>query len=69
MDTIGRTALTLRAENIVDDMRDRELVVTYDYPFIAGLRKPAVIFASLLAVFTAAWVVGNVNVSIRGKKP
>jgi oligosaccharyltransferase complex subunit alpha (ribophorin I) len=68
MDTLGRTALTIRADNIVDDIRDRELVVTYDYPFTAGLRKPAVIFASLLAVFTAAWLVGNVDVGIKGKK-
>jgi oligosaccharyltransferase complex subunit alpha (ribophorin I) len=68
MDTLGRTALTLTATNIVDDLRDRELIVTYDYPFMAGLRKPLVIFGSLLAVFTAAWVVGSVDVGIRGRK-
>jgi oligosaccharyltransferase complex subunit alpha (ribophorin I) len=68
MDTLGRTALTLTATNIVDDLRDRELIVTYDYPFMAGLRKPFVIFGSLLAVFTAAWVVGSVDVGIRGRK-
>jgi oligosaccharyltransferase complex subunit alpha (ribophorin I) len=68
MDTIGRTALTLQATNIVDDLRDRELIVTYDYPFAAGLRKPIVIFGSLLAVFVAAWAVGSVDVGIRGKK-
>lgn len=68
MDTVGRTALTLTATNIVDDLRDRELIVTYDYPFMAGLRKPFVIFGSLLAVFTAAWVVGSVDVGIRGRK-
>lgn len=68
MDTIGRTALTLNAVNIVDDLRDRELVVTYDYPFAAGLRKPLVIFGSVLTVFVAAWVVGSVDVGITGKK-
>jgi oligosaccharyltransferase complex subunit alpha (ribophorin I) len=68
MDTLGRTALTLTATNIVDDLRDRELIVTYDYPFMAGLRKPFVIFGSLLAVFTAAWMVGSVDVGIRGRK-
>lgn len=68
MDTIGRTTLTLNAVNIVDELRDRELVVTYDYPFIAGLRKPLVIFGSTLAVFVATWVVGSVNVGIRGRK-
>jgi oligosaccharyltransferase complex subunit alpha (ribophorin I) len=68
MDTIGRTTLTLNAVNIVDDLRDRELIVTYDYPFAAGLRKPLVIFGSVLSLFVAAWVVGSVDVGIRGKK-
>jgi hypothetical protein len=30
MDTTGRTALTLKAINIVDEFRDRELIVTYE---------------------------------------
>ncbi|TAQ87692.1 hypothetical protein B7494_g3992 [Chlorociboria aeruginascens] len=67
MDTLGRTMLTLNAVNIVDDLRDRELIVTYDYPLLAGLRKPLVILASTFAVFAAAWVVGSVDVGI-GKK-
>lgn len=68
MDTIGRTTLTLTAVNIVDDLRDRELIVTYDYPFMAGLRKPLIIFGSTLAVFIAAWVVGSMDVGIRARK-
>ncbi|CAG8961914.1 hypothetical protein HYFRA_00013714 [Hymenoscyphus fraxineus] len=68
MDTTGRTALTLTAINIVDDFRDRELIITYDYPFLAGFRKPIVIFASTLSLFFAAWAIGSVDVSIKGKK-
>lgn len=68
MDTKGRTALTLTAYNIVDDLRDRELIVTYDYPLSATLRKPIVIFTAVLSLFVAAWAVGTVDVGIKGKK-
>lgn len=67
MDTIGRTTLKLTAINLVDEWRDRDIVVTYDYPWTAGFRKPVVIFATLLSVFSAAWVIGRLDVSI-GKK-
>lgn len=59
--------LTLNAINIVDDLRDRELVVTYDYPLLAGLRKPLVIFGGVLSLFIAAWAIGGLDVGIRGK--
>lgn len=67
MDTLGRTSLTLTAMNIVDELRDRQLVITYEYPFAARFRKPLTIFAGLLVVFGVSWVVGNLDVSI-GKK-
>lgn len=67
MDTIGRTALTLTAMNVVDDSRDKSLVVVYDYPFAAGFRKPITIFVAVFAVFIAGWVVSKVDVSI-GRK-
>lgn len=68
MDTVGRTALTLTAINVVDELRDRELVVTYEYPFTAQFRKPLTIVAALLVVFGVSWVVGNLDVSIGKKK-
>lgn len=68
MDTTGRTALTLTAINIVDDFRDRELIVTYDYPVLAILRKPLVIFITTVSLFAAAWGIGSLDVSIRGKR-
>ena len=68
MDTIGRTTLTLNAINVVDDLRDGELIVTYDYPLLAGLRKPLVIFASFVSLFAAVWAIGSLDVGIKGKK-
>lgn len=68
MDTLGRTTLTLTALNIVDELRDRELVVTYDYPFTARFTKPITIFAGVMAVFAVSWVVGNLDVSIGRKQ-
>jgi len=68
MDTIGRSTLHLTAINLVDEWRDRDIVVTYDYPWTAGFRKPIVIFAALLSVFTTAYVIGSLDVSIGKKK-
>ncbi|KAM7192266.1 dolichyl-diphosphooligosaccharide--protein glycosyltransferase subunit 1 [Rhypophila sp. PSN 637] len=61
LDTLGRSALTIKARNLVDDFRDRELVVSYDLPLSATLRKPMIIFSSVLAVFVSAWLIGNVE--------
>lgn len=68
MDTQGRTVLTLTTRNIVDEMRDKEVIVTYDYPPLAGLRKPLVISASVCALFIAAWAIGSLNVGISGAR-
>jgi oligosaccharyltransferase complex subunit alpha (ribophorin I) len=64
MDTTGRTALTLTAINIVDNFRERELIVTYDYPLLAGLRKPLVIFVTFFGLFVTAWAIGSLDVGI-----
>ncbi|RMZ71993.1 oligosaccharyltransferase alpha subunit [Pyrenophora seminiperda CCB06] len=71
MDTLGRTTLSLTAINLVDEFRDRVLVVTYDYPWSAGYRKPVVITLGMFAVFALTWAAGCVDVSIgkgEGKK-
>lgn len=68
MDTLGRPTLELTAINVVDDFRDRDLIVTYDYPWTAGLRKPIVLTLGLFAVFGVTWVLGNIDTSIGKKK-
>lgn len=68
LDTLGRTTITITAANIVDDFRDRELTVSYEYPFIASLRKPFIVFASMMGVFVAAWIIGGVEVKFSSKK-
>lgn len=64
MDTLGRTTLKLTAMNVVDEDRDKFLIVTYDYPFVAAYRKPLTIFAGIMAVFATAWGIGRLDVSI-----
>ena len=64
MDTLGRTTLKLTAMNVVDESRDKSLIVTYDYPFSAAYRKPITIFAGIMAVFVTAWGIGRLDVSI-----
>jgi oligosaccharyltransferase complex subunit alpha (ribophorin I) len=68
MDTVGRTTLTLTAINLVDDFRDRDLVVSYEYPWTAGYRKPVVLTLGAFALFVFVWAVGSIDTSIGKKK-
>jgi len=61
LDTIGRTALVIKGHNLVDDYRDRELVVTYDLPLSAILRKPLVVFSGSMVLFASIWVLGKIG--------
>lgn len=67
LDTIGRTALIIKARNLVDDFRGRELIVSYDVPFLVSIRKPLVVFGSMVATFVAAYVIGGVELKFSGK--
>lgn len=61
LDTVGRTVLVIKARNLVDEFRDRELIVSYDVPFLASIRKPLVVFGSMAATFVAAYIVGGIE--------
>jgi len=64
LDTIGRTAVHIKARNLVDDFRDRDLIISYDVSPTVTLRKPLIVFGSMLTVFVGAWVVGKVQMGI-----
>jgi len=68
MDTLGRTELKLRANNVVDENRDVSVIVTYEYPFLAQFRKPVTIVVGLAGTFVVAWFVGSLDTSIGRKK-
>ncbi|KAK5624720.1 hypothetical protein RRF57_000436 [Xylaria bambusicola] len=61
LDTVGRTVLTIKARNLVDELRDRELIVSYEYSTVAALRKPFVIFSSTMAVFVGTWLLSKLD--------
>ncbi|KAI1194210.1 Ribophorin I [Nemania serpens] len=67
LDTVGRTVLTIKARNLVDELRDRELVVSYEYSTAAALRKPLVIFTSTMTVFVGIWLLSKLDVSFSTK--
>ncbi|KAI1279892.1 oligosaccharyltransferase alpha subunit [Xylaria sp. FL0933] len=67
LDTIGRTILTIKTRNLVDELRDRELIVSYEYSTAAALRKPFVIFSSTMAVFVGIWLLSKLDVSFSTK--
>ena len=69
MDTLGRPTLVLVAHNAIEEWRDRgDLVITYDYPWYAVYRKPLSIAGALFALFTTAWIAGNIDVRIGKRK-
>ncbi|EXJ89336.1 oligosaccharyl transferase complex subunit OST4 [Capronia epimyces CBS 606.96] len=68
MDTLGRTELKLTTTNVVDEARDVTILVTYQYSFLAGLRKPFTVFAGVAVVFVVAFLVGRVDTSIGKRK-
>lgn len=61
LDTVGRTVLVIKARNLVDELRERELIVSYDYPLSASLRKPLIVFGSTMALFVSTWMLGNLD--------
>ncbi|KAM5355835.1 hypothetical protein ACJ41O_002481 [Fusarium nematophilum] len=68
LDTLGRTTVTIKARNLVDEFRDRQLIISYEAPASSALRKPLVIFGSVLAVYVTAWAVGKVQVGFKPTK-
>ena len=60
LDSLGRTAIKLSFENVVDEKRGTELVVVYEYPRFAGLRKVVVVAVGVLAVFVFRVVGGYI---------
>jgi oligosaccharyltransferase complex subunit alpha (ribophorin I) len=67
LDTIGRTAVTIKASNLVDEFRDRDLIISYDVSPVTTLRKPLIVFASMMTVYVVAWAVGKVEVGFSQK--
>lgn len=68
MDTLGRTTLTLSAINVVDELKDIQVLVSYEYTFMSALRKPLSIIAGFSAVYVVAWLVSLVDTSIGRKQ-
>ena len=64
MDTLGRTTLKLTAVNIVDEDREKDVIITYEYPFSAAFRKPITIFCGIMIIFATAWGIGKLDVNI-----
>ena len=62
LDTLGRTSVTIKAQNLVDEFRDRDVIISYETSLMDTLRKPIVVFGSVMAVFVAAWAAGQVQV-------
>ena len=58
LDSIGRTAVKLSFANVVDEKRGKEIVVIYEYPPLAGLRKVIMVALGVLGLFVTKLVGG-----------
>ncbi|KAI9904858.1 hypothetical protein N3K66_001387 [Trichothecium roseum] len=67
LDTIGRTSVTIKARNLVDEFRDRDLIISYDVSSSITWRKPLVIFSTVMTLYFAAWAIGKVEVGFAKK--
>lgn len=52
----------------MDEFRDRDLIISYDAPLMSVLRKPIVIFVSIMSLYAATWVIGKVQVGFQPRK-
>jgi Ribophorin I len=68
LDSLGRAAVKLHFENVVDEKREKEIVVIYEYPRFAGLRKVIIVAAGVLAIFVVRLVGGRIFASGIGGK-
>ena len=68
LDSLGRTAVKLSFENVVDEGRGKEIVVIYEYPLFAGLRKVVVVALGVLSIFALRIVGGPLFEGQIGKK-
>lgn len=68
MDTLGRTTLTLSTSNVVDELRDIELLVSYEYTLGSAMRKPINIVVGISSVFVLAWLLSLLDTSIGRKQ-
>ncbi|KAK2593918.1 dolichyl-diphosphooligosaccharide--protein glycosyltransferase subunit 1 [Conoideocrella luteorostrata] len=67
LDTLGRTSVTIKAQNLVDEFRDRDVIISYETSLFDTLRKPFIVFGSMMTVYAAAWAVGKVEVGFARK--
>lgn len=68
LDTVGRTTLILSTLNVVDELRDIQVLVSYEYSLISALRKPVSIMAGMGSVFVVAYLLSLVDTSIGSSK-
>lgn len=68
MDTLGRTTLTLSASNVVDELREIDVLVSYEYSLMSAMRKPLNIMTGFCSVFVVAWLLSLVDTSIGRKQ-
>lgn len=54
--------------NMVDEQRDRDLIVTYDYPASAGYRKPLTLVVGMVGLFVGVWAFSKMDTTISVKK-
>ncbi|KAF3939351.1 hypothetical protein ABW19_dt0205844 [Dactylella cylindrospora] len=64
MDTVGRTTLKLTIDNVVDDLKNKDIIVTYNYSTLAAFRKPVTVLVSVFSLYVIYAILGRIDLSI-----
>ncbi|EWC46480.1 hypothetical protein DRE_04203 [Drechslerella stenobrocha 248] len=64
MDTLGRTSVRLTINNVVDDLKNKDIIVTYNYSASAAFRKPLVVLVSVFSLYVISALLARIDLSI-----
>ncbi|KAF3903525.1 hypothetical protein AA313_de0200856 [Arthrobotrys entomopaga] len=64
MDTLGRTTIKLTIDNVVDDLKNKDIIVTYNYSALSAFRKPLTVLVSVFSLYVVSTILGSIDLSI-----
>ncbi|GMM29118.1 dolichyl-diphosphooligosaccharide--protein glycotransferase subunit [Martiniozyma asiatica (nom. inval.)] len=65
----GRVKVTFEFENLVDELKNFEVVIKYKYTTKDMLKKPLIISAYIFVVLFVGYILSSLNLSVSSKEP
>ncbi|KAK9475673.1 Ribophorin I [Lipomyces japonicus] len=64
LDSVGRTVITLKSQNLLDEHRRHEVYISYTYSASASIQKPVLVITTIAVVFLAFIILLRLDFSI-----